>query len=109
MDDWYFDCGEEGDRSDGLIEVDRVYRLDLDAFRKSDWARLDELYRSLPGWKDAPDGPCWYGTDENSPPFLCASVEPPGLQVAGTLGRAEWLTWDAAFREGAKALPLIRE
>jgi hypothetical protein len=40
-----------------------------------------------------------------SPPFLRASVEPPGLQVHGVLPEADWRAWDERFQEAAAGLP----
>jgi hypothetical protein len=42
--------------------------------------------------------PWWFGDDEDSPPFLRASVQPTGLRVSGILPEADWLAWDERFR-----------
>jgi hypothetical protein len=48
----------------------------------------------------------WFGTDEEAPPFLWASVEPPGLQVYGVLPLTSWNDWDAAFRAAVETAGL---
>ena len=47
----------------------------------------------------------WFGQDEEHPPFLWASVEPPGLQVYGVVRAVDWQLWDATFRESIAELP----
>ena len=50
--------------------------------------------------------PYWYGDDESVPPFLGASIEPPGLQVYGVLPLADWAAWDEGLRLAAVELPV---
>lgn len=80
-----------------MVEVERVYRLDVDAFEDAHWSALGEIYRSLPGGYREPQIPAWFGDDEEHAPSLCASVEPPGIQVLGILAPEAWAVWHAAF------------
>jgi hypothetical protein len=85
------------DDDPSLVEVERVYRLDMNAFSDAQWSALREIYRSLPGAYRERQISAWFGDDEEHPPFLCASVEPSGLQVYGILALESWIAWDAAF------------
>lgn len=94
-----------------MVAVERVYALDWDLFDEDDWRRLSKLCEELPGAMPGPSGlpgglACWFGDDEDVPPFLSASVEPPGLQVYGILPEADWGAWDARFRKAAERLPV---
>ncbi|WP_337176683.1 hypothetical protein [Paludisphaera sp.] len=90
-----------------MVEVERIYGFDWGRFGAADWDALARSYEGLPGglrW--SPDGlPMWFGDDEDLPPFLTASVEPPGLQVFGVLPEADWLAWDARFLAATAGLP----
>jgi len=88
-----------------MVEVERIYCFAFDHFGEREWLVLDAIYRRLPGDCRESRGPVWwwFGTDEESPPFLSASVEPPGLQVYGILPLASWVQWDAAFRAALEA------
>lgn len=88
-----------------LVEVERVYSLDWDRFDEGHWQSLARIYAELPGAVRDHDGPMWFGDDEDFPPFLWASVEPPGLQVHGVLPEADWWAWDERFRALADGLP----
>ncbi len=88
-----------------LVEVERVYGLDWDRFDENHWETLARVYEGLPGALRHRDGPMWFGDDEDVPPFLCASVEPTGLQVHGVLPEADWWAWDERFRREAEGLP----
>lgn len=88
-----------------LVEVERVYGLDWDRFGEDHWRGLSRIYEGLPGALRPSDGPMWFGDDEDVPPFLWASVEPPGLQVYGVLPEADWRAWDERFRKAAVGLP----
>lgn len=100
----------DGDPS--VVKVERIYCLDFDCFEAHHWQALDVIYRSLPGGYRARQVPSWFGgaEEEGVPPFLGASVEPPGLQVYGMLPLSEWLGWDAAFKAAldASGLPMRR-
>lgn len=87
-------------------QVDRVYCLDLNRFERAEWAVLDRVYRSLPGWQGYHDDlPYWFGTDEMDIPHLLASVEPSGLHVCGVLPAADWLAWTSRFGSAIAGLP----
>jgi hypothetical protein len=77
----------------------------MDPADGSDW---QPVYRSLPNFigRSPRGGSLWFGEDpidDTSPstPFLCASVEPGGLQVSGYLSDAQWTEWDSLFMEQA--------
>lgn len=106
-DAWYYDTAEARcDPGTGLATVDRIYCLDWDRFTRSHFAALGGLYLRLPGAQQ-PTGelPCWFGPDEGAPPYLLASIEPPGLQVTGELAVGDWEEWDRRFRELASGFP----
>src|SRR4051794_26068548 len=81
-----------------LVEVERVYGLDWARIGEEHWRGLARLFEGLPGAVWHRDVPWWFGDDEDSPPFLRASVVPPGLKVSGILPEADWLAWDERFR-----------
>jgi len=66
---------------------------------------LDRIYRELPAWKGYDPVPWWFGPNEDTPPSLSASVEPPGLQVAGRLRVEDWRAWHEAFMGRIQHLP----
>ncbi len=93
---------------DGLscrVEVERVYGLEWGRFDDDHWRHLARIYEGLPGALRSRDGRMWFGDDEDFPPFLRASVDPPGLQVYGVLPEGDWRTWDERFRTAAAGLP----
>lgn len=90
----------------GFIEVERIYCFDWDRFSDRHWDALGGVYEALPGDVRHRDVPWWFGEDEESQPFLWASVEPPGLQVYGVLLETDWLLWDEAFRSAVDGLPM---
>jgi hypothetical protein len=89
-----------------MVEIERVYCVDFDAFADADWSRLVDIYRSLPGHYRMAQTPMWFGDDEERLPFLWASVEPPGLQVYGVLPPTAWVEWDRAFMMALNASTL---
>jgi hypothetical protein len=90
-----------------MVEIDRVYCVDVVAFTDADWTRLDDIYRSLPGhYRVAQSSPMWFGDDEDQLPFLWASIEPPGIQVYGILPPTAWAEWDQAFMTALNASTL---
>ena len=89
-----------------LVEVERVYGLDWDRFDEDHWRALTRVCEALPEAVRYRDVPWWFGDDEDVPPFLWASVEPPGLQVYGILPEADWRAWDERFRASACGLPV---
>ncbi len=92
-----------------MVEVERIYALDWGRFAVGDWEALERCYEGLPGglawFRDRRDCPMWFGDDEDVPPFLWASVEPPGLQVHGVLPEADWWVWNEKFLAATAALP----
>ena len=95
----YFDSCDPFVES-GVADVDRVYRFAWHKFAKSDWEELGRVYARLPGWRgyvpirspgwrgllgQAGAFPFWFGDDAHGYPHLTVSVEPPGLQVTGSV------------------------
>ena len=94
------------DSLDGFVVIERVYCLDWHDFEDAHWQSLERIYQGLPGAVRVRDVPYWFGDNEDVPPFLWASVEPPGLQVCGMLRVADWQAWDEQFRSEADGLPI---
>ena len=92
---------------DGMVFIDRVYCLDFNNFGDAEWQRLTAICDELPNRKpDSADGcPWWFGSDESSPPFLWASVEPSGWCVHGIVPTDGWDKWDAQLQNAASGLP----
>jgi hypothetical protein len=94
-----------------LQSIDRTYAIDVWGLTAAQRTALEAVYRSLPGFAGYPlpsQCPVWFGPvpeDENIPsiPYLWASVEPSGLQVAGYLSAAVWEVWEAQFLQDASA------
>ncbi|WP_052848580.1 hypothetical protein [Streptomyces avicenniae] len=118
--EWYYDNDDElppgtgdeapsGPVAEQWMSVDRVYCLDWRRFLDVHWDGLDRIYRTLPGWRsDAPDVARWFTGEGSGGPYLWASVEPPGLQVAGGLATVTWWDWDLRFRRAVDAAGLPR-
>jgi hypothetical protein len=100
----FYDNSDDDGRS-GTIEIDRIYCFDFDRFTEAEWAELDRVYRGLPRFVRYDPLPRWFSDTELAAPYLWASVEPPGLQVAGVLPLTDWHTWDERFRAGIMDLP----
>ena len=109
MIDLWYDNAMDADPDDpGWLDIERVYCLDWDAFRDADWDRLRNIYSQLPGYRtNTRDSfPRWFSdTDDPTQGYLWASVEPPGLQVAGTLRRTDWDVWHERFSSQIEDLP----
>jgi hypothetical protein len=91
-----------------FLGVERIYCLDWDQFRDPTWDALARAYESLPEWKGVRLDmrcPYWFGLDDEAPPHLWASVEPPGLQVAGLLTQSAWTRWHDEFLRATEGLP----
>ncbi|MDE7399545.1 MAG: hypothetical protein K2N06_08470 [Oscillospiraceae bacterium] len=59
------------------------------------WERISMVYRSMEYWcENAPDSPCWKGEGID----LWASVEPSGIQIAGTMPEKLWNKWYAELK-----------
>lgn len=94
---WFYDCKplELGD--DGWVDVERIYCLEVDSVDEQLLDRLRMIFDGLPGSvKQDADGCHWWYSDwediENG--YLTAGIEPPGLQVFGTLPLTTWQEWD---------------
>lgn len=53
------------------------------------WQKISDVYRSMPYWSEAEQGAKWIGEGID----LWASVEPGGIQVAGTMPDDIWEEW----------------
>lgn len=53
------------------------------------WDKIGKVYESMPYWAGNENGPKWLGKDIN----LWASVEPGGIQIAGTMPDDVWDDW----------------
>ena len=103
---WYYNLDPTPipDKS-GFIEVERIYCFDWDRFQKQNWQDLTSIYSTLPGALSENEQ-SWFGDNESQPPFLWASVEPPGLQVYGVLPLSDWQKWDREFLARIGPLPM---
>ncbi len=86
--------------------VEEMYVFDWDVFRKPHLASLQSAYQSLPGWLASKELPRWFGYNETTGPSLSASVEPPGLQVAGVLELDQFNDWHGRFLAATSTLPV---
>jgi len=104
---WFYPITFSMDPEDpDVVEVEWVYCLDYTHFGPPELALLHALYAALPGWRGWHDQqPYWFGADEAEVPHLWASLEPPGVQVAGVLRQSDWEAWDSAFQTQAHILP----
>lgn len=53
------------------------------------WKKIGEVYESMPYWNGNENGPSWVGEEID----LWASVEPSGIQIAGTMPEQVWEEW----------------
>lgn len=58
------------------------------------WERISAVYRSMPYWREDDDLHCWKGDNVD----LWASVEPSGIQIAGTMPESVWSVWYAELK-----------
>lgn len=104
-----YDIAMDEDPNDpGWLDIERIYCFDWDAFTDADWEKLRLIYTTLPGYQETADRTFlrWFSAeDDPDNGYLWASVEPPGLQVAGTLEHRVWDGWDGRFRSAIAALP----
>jgi hypothetical protein len=94
---------------DGWVDVERIYCFDWDAFDRALMDRLRDIFRELPQSRTHDHDDChwWYSDREDiDQGYLTAGVEPPGLQVFGTLPLALWEAWDREFQTRATGLPV---
>lgn len=87
-------------------EIEEMYVFDWDAFGSAHWAALDAAYTATPEWLGTKQAPLWFGPNEPLGPCLWASVEPPGLQVGGTLELGLFEEWNKHFLERTAMLPV---
>ena len=107
MHTWYYDNDYKIYEADAeFVDFERVYCLDFSSFTEENWNDLEQIYNKLPGTRYLKGVPYWFGVDENEPPYLWVSVEPPGLQVVGVLLLNDWLKWDESFRNQVEASSL---
>lgn len=65
------------------------------------WEKIGEVYKSMPYWAGYDDGPKWVGEGID----VWASVEPGGIQIAGTMPEDIWSDWYSSLkRKLTKAL-----
>lgn len=62
------------------------------ALSDSEWAKVMTVYRSMDGWIEKQELPCWFGP-LNGPQFVAASIEPSGLVIAGNLDPLLFRGW----------------
>lgn len=88
------------------IAIQEMHVFDWHAFTKADWSVLERLYPTLPGWFESVDLPRWFGPDEQTGPYLCVSVEPPGLQLSAIAEQGHLDEWCERFAAGTARLPV---
>ena len=59
------------------------------------WEKIGRVYRSMPYWAGDDQGARWRGAGVD----LWASVEPGGVQIAGTMPEGIWESWYRELRE----------
>ena len=93
------------------LDIECIYPFNWEKFTDADWATLNTIYTQLLGYKSITEDsedllPRWFSRIDNPEQgFLWASVEPPGLQVVGTLPKDTWQAWDKQFRAEISILP----
>lgn len=107
----FYDNYEPEPADDGWLDVERIYCFDWDMFDNDLSGILHEVFASLPEYKGRDRDGChwWYSDHEDvENGYLTAGVEPPGLQVFGTLRATDWKAWDCQFRRRSDGLPVRR-
>jgi hypothetical protein len=108
MDVPFYDNYEPEPSADGWLGVERIYLSDRDRFDDLLYGRVHEVFASLPEPKGPDRDGCywWYmGHEGAGHGYLAAGVEPPDLQVFGTL-RGGLRGGDREFRHAARGLPV---
>lgn len=59
------------------------------------WEKVGRVYASMPYWAGNENGPQWIGEDID----LWASVEPGGIQIAGTMPDDIWEEWYTSLKK----------
>jgi hypothetical protein len=105
----FYDVAFDEDPDDpGWFDIERMYCFDWDRFSDKDWQSLSEAYASLPECRSSARNECprWFAEhDDPENGYLTASVEPPGLQVFGTLPQRKWVAWNEQFLKSTETLP----
>jgi hypothetical protein len=94
---------------DGWVDVERIYCFKWDAFDRAQMDHLRAIFGTLPQSKGPDEHDChwWFSDyDDFDGGYLTAGVEPPGLQVFGSLPVPSWEEWDRALQAGAAGLPV---
>ncbi len=106
MGDYYYDNTNIESDQNSVVIIDRVYCLDFDKFDDANWSKLGEIYNLLPHKIDT-HLPCWFGIEGENQFYLCASVEPSGLQIFGELKECDWIKWESVFNKYLHMFPLF--
>jgi hypothetical protein len=105
----YYDAKPLDVSDDGWVDVERIYCFDWDSFDRPLMERLRSIFSALPGSRNHDRDDChWWFSDREDIEhgYLTGGVEPPGLQVFGTLPVASWEEWDREFQSRALGLPV---
>lgn len=62
---------------------------------ESMWNKIGDVYESMPYWAGNDPCPHWTGPDID----LWASVEPSGIQIAGSMPESIWEGWYTALKQ----------
>ena len=89
------------------VRIDRIYCFELDWLFQTGIRRLGEIFRSLPDYQMelSSGAPSWFGIQGRDTYYMVASIEPPGLQVAGFLQYDQWKLWVGKFEAMVNDLP----
>ncbi len=105
----YYDNLMESDPdSPEWLDIERIYCFDEDAFSDEDYQRLQAIFERLPEHRTVVGAHFarWFSdTDDAENGYLWGSMEPPGLQVAGTLRKHQWEEWDRLFQQAVADFP----
>lgn len=108
---WYDNLFESDPDDPEWYDIERIYCFDWDAFSDVDWSDLSKAYGDLPNFQQNVTDITetfvrWFSpTDDPQSGYLWASVDIPGLQVAGTLRKMVWEDWDQRFQKAIANLP----
>lgn len=59
------------------------------------WEKIDNVFRTMPYWNENKNFPNWIGNDID----LYASIEPSGIQIAGTMPENIWNEWYVTLKK----------
>lgn len=57
-----------------------------------DWVKILDVYKSMDGWLEGNELPCWYDTEDDAR-YILASAEPSGILLYGELESDLWTGW----------------